>query len=194
MRGRHSTEVGTAVRKLRLSKALTLADLSERSGIPLSTLSKVELGQTSLNHDKLVRLCSALEVDLERSVFSEAEATPLASGRRSVTRAGEGELCSLGAHEGRVAAGELLGKGFTPIFLDVAINELAAHGPLQRLSGETFATVLSGEVSMLSEIYAPLDLSSGDAVYFDGRIGHAFLSRTKDPAQLLLVVAGNAPA
>ncbi len=194
MRGRHSTEVGDAVRKLRLSKALTLADLSGLTGIPLSTLSKVELGQTSLNRDKLARLCTALDVDLERSMFSQADAAPLASGRRTVTRAGGGEPCSLGAHDGRVAAGELLSKCFTPIFLDVAVTELAVHGPLQTLAGECFATVLSGEVTMLSEIYAPLELSSGDSVYFDGRIGHAFLSRTATPARLLLVIAGNGPA
>lgn len=191
MRGRHSTEVGTAVRKLRLSKALTLADLSERSGIPLSTLSKVELGQTSLNHDKLVRLCTALDVDLEGSIFSHADTAPLASGRRSVTRAGGGEPCSIGVHEGHVPAGDLLSKAFTPIFLDVTVTELAVHGPLQRLAGESFATVISGEATMLSEIYAPLELSSGDSVYFDGRIGHAFLSRTSTPARLLLVITGD---
>ncbi len=36
-----SAVVGPAVRKLRLSRNLTLADLAERSGVPLSTLSKV---------------------------------------------------------------------------------------------------------------------------------------------------------
>ncbi len=54
-----------------------------------------------------------------------------------------------------------------------------------------FARNHGGEATMLSEIYAPLELSSGDSVYFDGRIGHAFLSRTSTPARLLLVITGD---
>jgi transcriptional regulator with XRE-family HTH domain len=48
MSSRLSAKAGVAIRKLRLAGGWTLAQLSERSGVPLSTLSKVELGQTSL--------------------------------------------------------------------------------------------------------------------------------------------------
>ena len=76
MRQRLSSGAGLAVRKLRLAKGLTLAELSERSGVPLSSLSKLELGQVSLTYDKLMRLCRALEVDLEHVIRHEAEAAP----------------------------------------------------------------------------------------------------------------------
>ncbi len=191
MRARLSTEVGSAVRKLRLSKELTLADLSTRSGIPLSTLSKLELGQIALNYDKLVRLCRALEVDLEKTMFAEAQSAPTGSGRRSVTRAGGGDPRPFGPHHGHAAAADLLSKSVSPIVLDLVVAELAVHGPLQHLQGEAFAMVLSGSVRMLSEIYAPLELASGDSVYFDGRIGHAFLAGGGGPARLLLVVSGD---
>jgi transcriptional regulator with XRE-family HTH domain len=98
MRQRLSSGAGLAVRKLRLAKGLTLAELSERSGVPLSSLSKLELGQVSLTYDKLMRLCRSLEVDLEHVIRHEAEAAPAPSGRRVVTRAGEGRAARVGPH------------------------------------------------------------------------------------------------
>jgi transcriptional regulator with XRE-family HTH domain len=81
---------GAAIRKLRLAKGLTLAELSQLSGIPLSTLSRVELGQNGLNSEKLVRLCRALDVDLQGLVTKEAASTVRTSGRRAVMRVGDG--------------------------------------------------------------------------------------------------------
>jgi hypothetical protein len=46
MSARLSASAGLAIRKLRLAGGWTLAQLSEKSGVPFSTLSKVELGQT----------------------------------------------------------------------------------------------------------------------------------------------------
>jgi hypothetical protein len=43
---------------------------------------------------------------------------------------------------------------------------------------------------MHSQFYAPLELAAGDAVYVDGRAGHAFVA-PGGPAHVLLVVAGN---
>ncbi len=189
MRARLSTEVGHAVRKLRMAKGLTLAQLSDRSGVPLSSLSKAELGQVALTHDKLLRLCRALDVDLERTLWMEAETAPMAAGRRSVIRAGEGEPGRLGPHATRAAAGELLSKSFSPLFVDIEVSDLADHGPLQTGAGEMFLLVLEGAVVLHSEVYAPLRLAAGDSIYFDGRAGYALLAEG-GPAKAMLVVTG----
>ncbi len=49
-----------------LSKGMKLAELSERSVVPLSSLSKLELGQLTLTYEKLVRSSRALEADFDR--------------------------------------------------------------------------------------------------------------------------------
>ena len=104
----YSTErTGAAIRKLRTAKGWTLAQLSDACGVPLATLSRVELGQTPLNYDKLVRLCRALEVDLQGLVTRQADASTVPIGRRSVIRAGEGEAGAYGPHTARFAAAEL---------------------------------------------------------------------------------------
>ena len=190
MRSSASERTGAAIRKLRLAKGWTLAELSEQTGVPLSTLSRVELGQNALNYDKLVRLCQALDVDLQGLVTREAEGSAIASGRRSVIRAGEGEPVTLGAAAGRLGAADLLAKSFTPVILDLTAASLSDHGPLRALPSEAYLLVLAGAVIMHSQLYAPLRLGMGDAIYFDGRAEHALIADGA-PAKALLVSAGD---
>src|SRR6187551_1789410 len=88
--GRALVAPGPALKKLRTSRGWTLADVSERTGVPISTLSKVENGKTELTMDRLLRISVALEVniaDLFRS--PAAEAGPGARSRRSISRGDE---------------------------------------------------------------------------------------------------------
>src|SRR3954453_22937356 len=115
MRPRMSDKTGAAIRKLRLARGWSLATLAEQSGVPISTLSRVELGQNALNYEKLMRLCRALEVDLEGLMTREAQGAQAFSGRRSVTRAGDGAAVTIAGSSGRRAAADLLAKSFSPV-------------------------------------------------------------------------------
>jgi transcriptional regulator with XRE-family HTH domain len=189
MRARMSDRTGAAIRKLRLSRGWSLAALSEQSGVPISTLSRVELGQNALNYEKLMRLCRALEVDLEGLVTREAETAPAASGRRAVVRAGDGPPTRLRGNTGRRAAADLLSKSLSPILLDVTAHNLEAHGPLAAHAGEAYALVIAGEVEFHSPLYAPLAMAIGDGVYFDAGAGYALIAPGQ-PAKVLLVATG----
>lgn len=204
MKSRLSQKAGIAVRKLRLAKGWTLAQLSDRSAIPLSTLSKVELGQTSLGYEKLVRICRALEIDLERLVGEEADAVSRAheppalvavangpAGRRSVIRAQDGAVAEVPLGRLRAGADELLDKAFTPVIAEVAARSLEEHGGYMRRHGEAYALVLDGAMVMHSELYAPLRLARGDAVYFDAAMAHAFLAEGFEPCRALIVLSGD---
>jgi transcriptional regulator with XRE-family HTH domain len=184
-----SERTGAAIRKLRLARGWNLATLSAQSGVPISTISRVELGQNALNYEKLMRLCRALEVDLEGLVTREAETAPVASGRRSVVRSGEGPPTRAGGNTGRRAAADLLSKSLSPMVLDVTASTLDSHGPLAVHDGEAYAYVISGEVEFHSHLYAPLRLASGDGVYFDAAAGYALIA-PQTPAKVLLVAAG----
>jgi len=189
MRSRMSDRTGAAIRKLRLARGWNLATLSEQSGVPISTLSRVELGQNALNYEKLMRLCRALDVDLEGLVTREAEATASVSGRRAVVRAGDGPAVRLGGNTGRRGAADLLSKSLSPIMLDVTARTLEAHGPLATHAGEAYVLVIAGEVEFHSPLYAPLPMTAGDAVYFDAASGYA-LTAPNLPAKVLLVAPG----
>ena len=96
MSGGEKQELARVVRELRQEKGWTLSELAAHSGIPSSTLSKVENGKLSLTYDKLVRLSQGMAVDITR-LFS-AEPVPTLAGRlapsarRSVDRAGGGHF------------------------------------------------------------------------------------------------------
>ena len=51
--------IGGLLRSLRTRKGWTLKQMSEQSGIPLSTLSKVEHDRLTLTYDKLLQLSQA---------------------------------------------------------------------------------------------------------------------------------------
>jgi transcriptional regulator with XRE-family HTH domain len=189
MRPRMSDKTGAAIRKLRLARGWSLAQLSEQSGVPISTLSRVELGQNALNYEKLIRLCQALEVDVEGLMTREAEGASAFSGRRSVTRGRDGAPVRIGANGGRAAASDLLSKSFTPIVIDVAATSIESHGPMVAHPGEAFVHVLSGQVEFHSQAYAPLPLAAGESVYFDAAAGYALIA-PKGAAQVLLVASG----
>lgn len=189
MRSRMSDRTGAAIRKLRLARGWNLATLSAESGVPISTISRVELGQNALNYEKLMRLCRALQVDLEGLVTREAEASHGGAGRRAVLRAGDGLPTRIGGNTGRRAASELKAKNFSPIVVDVTASSLGAHGPLTSHDGEAYVLVLDGELEFHSRLYAPLRLSTGDAVYFDAGSGYALVAPGR-PARALVVAAG----
>lgn len=184
-----SDRTGAAIRKLRLARGWNLATLSVESGVPISTISRVELGQNALNYEKLMRLCRALEVDLEGLVTREAEAAHGGSGRRAVTRAAEGPPTRTGGNTGRRAAPDLLSKSFSPIVLDVTAASLRAHGPFATHDGDAYVLVLEGDVEFHSQLYGPLDLAAGDAVYFDAAAGYALVAPQR-PARALFVASG----
>lgn len=198
MRSRLSAKAGLAIRKLRLARGWTLAQLGERAGVPLSTLSKVELGQTSLSYENLLRICRGLEIDMERLIGAEADgevghapANPGAAGRRAVARAGEGDLLRLPSGTARIAGGELNRKAFTPMVIEVTADDIDAHGKFHQDDGEAYVMVLDGALAMHSEHYAPLKLKAGDGVYFDARSGYALIRDGATPCRALIVFAGD---
>lgn len=187
MSNRLSAAAGAAIRRLRRDRGWTLADLSARSGVPLSSLSKVELGQTSLGYEVLIRLCRALDVEIDHLVRPDgrSDPSPPQTARRAVIRAGQGEPRHLGGLPGLAGATELLRRSFTPVVLDIAGP--GSPGALIRGAGEAYLMVLQGAVVMYSEPYAPLSLGQGDGVYFDAAMGFALGTQDETPAQVLLI-------
>ncbi len=200
MSSRLSAKAGLAIRKLRLAGGWTLAQLSERSGVPLSTLSKVELGQTSLSYENLLRICKGLEIDMARLIRAEAEGMvgatgagepPPALGRRAVVRAGEGDPVASPFGQGRAIGADLTRKAFRPVVLTIEPAAPDAAVELQHDDGEAYLMVLEGDVALRCELYAPLRLTQGDSVYFDARAGYALVNEQTAVSRVLLVFAGD---
>jgi transcriptional regulator with XRE-family HTH domain len=196
---------GTALRRIRLEHDWTLAEVSRRTGLPISTLSKVENNKLSLSYDKLVRISQGLDVDIAQLFASDigAPSDAAVQGRRIITRAGEGRRIDTDNYRHLYPAADLLNKRFNPIIAELRATSMEEFGELIRHPGEEFTLVIQGAVDFHSEHYAPTRLETGDSVYFDSRMGHAYIKASKGRCQVLsicsateaqLLQAGEEPA
>jgi transcriptional regulator with XRE-family HTH domain len=180
-----------AIRDVRIAQGLSLRALSARAGLPYSTLSKLENGKMALTYDKLIRLAQALNVDIKEIIAGDDKPPPpVAVGRRSVTRAGEGLDADSEQHHHHYPAADLLGKMMTPILIDVQARSVEELGGLVRHSGEEYLYVLRGTMELHSDVYAPLTLTAGDSIYFDSGMAHGYVRTSHEPCTVLAVCAG----
>ena len=179
---------GAALKRLRSERGWTLAELSQKTGFPLSTLSKIENGKMEVTIDKLLRIAVAFEVNI-----ADLFGTPTnqyageTSRRRSITRAGEGR--AVDSANGRYAyqAYDLLNKSLTPIVAEIHARSLEEFGSFHRHSGEEYVFVIEGELAFYSDTYTPAYLSQGDSIYFDSNMGHAYVAVGDGPCRILSV-------
>jgi transcriptional regulator with XRE-family HTH domain len=182
---------GDHIRSVRKRLELTLSELSARTGLAVSTLSKLEKGNVSLSYDKLMLLSRGLGVDMAELLVDAPGARPApgGGGRRVIHRSGEGQLVQTRSYQQLYLASELLNKRFTPMVVEVharSIEEFKSEfGDLIRHPGEEFAYVLEGEVAFHSELYAPVILKAGDSIFFDSEMGHAYLKAADGPCRLV---------
>jgi transcriptional regulator with XRE-family HTH domain len=181
---------GVALRGLRKSHRWTLAEVSKRTGVPPSTLSRIENDQISPTYDLMLRLSEGLAIDLSQLLSLREPAPDDGFGqraRRSVNRRADGETLRESSYTLRYLSAELLHKQFTPIVTEYRARTLAEFGEFMRHEGEEFLFVLDGELELHTEAYAPLALKAGESVYFDSRMGHAYLARGRRPCRALSI-------
>jgi transcriptional regulator with XRE-family HTH domain len=178
---------GAALKALRRQRGLTLADISRSTGLPASTLSKIENDKVSPTFDKLVRISAGLGIDMSElfSGNSEADGHRPASARRSITRSGDGKAIETARYSHVYPAWDLLNKRIIPIVAQLHAGSLEEFGELIRHPGEEYAFVLEGEVDFHTSLYAPVRLKAGDSIYFDSGMGHAYIAASEGPCRLL---------
>lgn len=192
---RKTEGLGEALRQIRKERGWRLSDLSQRTGFPVSTLSKIENGHLSLSYDKLIRLSQSLQVDIAQLFSTKLSPTdgPV-SGRRSVIRWGVGELIATRSYNHLYPASELVKKSLVPIIAELRAHTLEEFGDLIQHPGEEYAIVLEGACVLHTSLYTPVHLERGDSVYFDSSMGHAYLASGSDPCWVLSVCSATEPA
>ncbi len=181
-------DLGESLKRFRKERGMTLAEAGAKSGMPMSTISKIENNKMSLSYDKLQRICTALEIDISQ-LFSgaptaEKAAAPVSSGRRSINRRGTGYAINTPNYSHLYPAADLLNKRSVPIIAEIHVRSLAEFGEMIRHPGEEFATVLEGTVDLYTDLYAPARLETGDSIYFDSGMAHAYIAVGEGPCRV----------
>jgi transcriptional regulator with XRE-family HTH domain len=186
---RSQAKPGAALKTLRRKHGWTLAEVSRRTGLPTSTLSKIENDKMSLTFDKLARISAGLRVDIS-ALFSGENGSAVqagANGRRTIVRAGEGKAIETGNYSHLYPAWELLNKSLIPIVAELRARSLEQFGALIRHPGEEYTFVLEGEVDLYTSLYAPVRLKAGDSIYFDSGMAHAYIAAIEGPCRVLSI-------
>lgn len=180
---------GAALKALRLERGWSLAEVSRRTGLPVSSLSKVENEKMELTLDRLLRIGIALEADVA-GLFAPAKtktANTSSGGRRTITRAAEGPVVDTPIGAYRYLAYDLLNKHAVPMTIDVTARSLEEFGEFNSHPGEEFLYVIEGELDLYSETYSPANLRQGDSMYFDSTMGHAYVAAGNGPCRILSI-------
>jgi transcriptional regulator with XRE-family HTH domain len=179
---------GAALRAFRRREGWTLAEVSRKTGLPASTLSRIETDQISPTYDQLSRLSVGLDVDMAQLLSGDMEETkPVKTARRSVNRAGDGQILDTPMQSLRYLSIDLTNKQFAPIIGEIKAHSLEEAGEFHRHAGEEFVFVVNGELELHSESYTPLRLRPGDSVYFDSGMAHAYVAVGKEHCKILSI-------
>lgn len=179
-------EVGRIIAEIRKAKGWTLAEMSRHTGVSISTLSKIENGQNEPAFSVLTRLAQTLDVDFV-DLLGGGRHNRFQGAARAVTRAGKGlhYRNEMGLYE--ALAVDLAAKSLQPMLIDVRPREEGQPGVRSAHRGEEFVYVVEGTVIFEMTPYAPLILSAGDSVYFDGAQDHGFFAKGPGQGRILSI-------
>ncbi|MDI5891987.1 helix-turn-helix domain-containing protein [Halomonas rhizosphaerae] len=178
--------LGERLKEIRLAHHWTLEDVSQRTGLARSTLSKIENDQISPTFTAVQKLINGLGIDLPQ-LLSPPRVQPRTMGRRDLTRRGEGQRHPTPTYEHELLSCELAQKRMIPFKTIVRARAFDEFSEWVRHDGEEFLMVLDGEILLYTEYYEPLALVSGDSIYFDSAMGHALVSVSDADAVVLSV-------
>jgi len=185
--------LGGLIASLRQRNGWTLKQLSEKVGIPLSTLGKVEADRLSLNYEKLQQFTGRLNVTMAEFLAGDtpdaatAAGESVVTGRRSFTDESNTVRINTSSYDYAYLCSDLREKRMVPILSRVHAKTLEEFGDLVRHEGEEFAYVLEGTVEVHLQFYTPVVVPAGKGIYIDSSMGHAYLAKDCESALMVVV-------
>ena len=177
--------LGDHVRRIRLDKGLTLEQAGKRGHLAPSTISKIENDQMSPTFEALQKLAIGLGIDMDELLTGPQRSPP--SGRRSITRAGQGQFHATANYAHEFLCTELTHKPIVPSKARVCARSVSDFPDWVRHEGDDFLLVLEGTVELHTEFYEPVTLTEGDSIYYDAGMGHICISVSPRDALVLWV-------
>jgi len=169
--------LGALLRGLRHREGWTLKEMSAKSGIPFSTLSKIEHDRLTLSFDKLQQLSQRLGMRMSE-LFAEdsGDQSPAVTARRSLGDIDKSVRVTTPNYDYFYLCTELRRKRMVPVITKIRASSREEFGELVRHAGEEFIYVIKGRVVVHTQFYDPVTLDEGQAIYIDSDMGHAYVT------------------
>ncbi|MCS0495600.1 helix-turn-helix domain-containing protein [Ancylobacter mangrovi] len=177
--------VGERLKLVRQDSGLTLADVAQRTGVSVSNLSKIERGEVSPSFDVVIRLCEGLGIAIEQFVTPGLK--PTVSGRKTQTERGQGVPFSTEQYAYLAHSTEISRKNMIPLEMWVTARSPDEFADWGQHEGEEFVYVISGEIEIHTDQYAPFRVGPGGSAYFDSGMRHVYVCVSKSAAHILSV-------
>ena len=180
--GVDTVDIASRVKALRKKNGWRLHDLSEKTGISVATLSKLENGKTKLNFTTVNKLAQGIGV-----AVTYLTSPGLAHTKdTTMTLGGGGVVFETRDVDYEVLCADYTGGNQGYAKLSVKARTLDPNLPWHRHPGKEFIYVLKGILVLHTEDREQITLKSGDSLLFDSSIGHHYISAGRGETQLLL--------
>lgn len=176
--------IGKKVRTLRKGLNLTLVELSEKSGVQLATLSRMEhhkMVGTLQSHLKIAKALGVEVTELYSDIVPEEKTISVK------TKTAEADVF-VDSHKSsyELLTNQVMSKRLMPILLKIEPGGKTTREQ-QRAGSEKFIFVIDGkiEVDISGKTY---QLSKGHTLYFKSSLPHHFTNKGKATARVLSVL------
>ena len=161
-------EIGNTIKKLRKEKRFTLRELSEKSGVALATLCRIETGKmtgTVKSHNDIVQALGLTLADLYSGFEPKSQRVEVQTQKKQADVFIHSDKASYDILTKRV-----LSKKMMPIMLKLEKGAKTAVEQSQK-GTEKFLYLLEGQMQVFVDNKA-YSLSKGDSFYFDASLPH----------------------
>ena len=180
-----SNAVGERLKLIRQDTGLTLAEVGQRTGVSISTLSKIERGEVSPSFDIVIRLCEGLDIAIEQFVTPGPKLG--VTGRKTQTPRGAAVPFSTDQYRYLAHSAEISRKAMVPLEMWVTARAPTDFEHWSEHPGEEFVYVIEGQIEIHTDQYAPFRIGAGESAYFDSGMKHIYVCTSVDDAHILSV-------
>ena len=176
--------IGDIIYRLRKERKMTLLELSEKSGVALATLSRIENSKMTGTLQSHINICKALETDITE-LYKD-----LSLSKKKVEMRSRKARLDVFFHS-KNASSEILiskdaNKKMMPLIIKITKGG-STHNEVTKSGIEKFIYIAAGriEANIGEEKY---NLTKGDTLYFDSPAPHHFKNTGPGEANLICVV------
>jgi mannose-6-phosphate isomerase class I len=151
----------------------------------------VENDRLTLTYDKLAQLSQKLQIPIS-DLFAETEQVEAITARRSIGKVEDAVRVTTPNYDYYYLCTELRRKRMVPVLTRIRAKSLSEFGDLVSHAGEEYIHVLEGTIVVHTQFYDPVTLKTGEAIYIDSNMGHAYVAAEDCDEALVLGVCSSA--
>lgn len=178
--------IGKKIKELRISRNLTLKDLSVKTDLSIGFLSQLERGLTTIAVDTLYTIAEVLGVEISYFLSSPKQ------NKKLVLRSYEKEVFQIYSNQFIYynLTNDIEDKVFLPRYIEILPSNNEEEITPYHHEGEEFVYVMEGILTLVvdNEKY---ELYPGDSAHYDSSIVHNWANRTNKTVKLITVHTPN---